>query len=253
MTYLSRFLSVTVLGYLFHDAVAAQSITSYSGAICAAANINIGGRLALRPDGLLNNSPTNSRVICPIPRAVGASDGIKDLDLAITFRNADDSAATQSCVLREFSASGTKLQEQSRERNIGPNNSGALEWRFRLDESRVSQLTAVCLMPPRMTLSALTLSVGPAAGGSSHGGSGSPEGEFEFEGPVNAFEAGESVTVSGEFYSVSASTRYFIDNIGPVTASEFFQQVNIGRIVEVTDYLPVDGVADELYLEDPRD
>lgn len=78
-------------------------------------------------------------------------------------------------------------------------------------------------------------------------------GEFEFEGVVNAISSGASITVNNSFYTVSARTQYFIDNVGSVTADAFFAAVKVGDRVEVTDYLPEDGVADELYLEDPND
>lgn len=78
-------------------------------------------------------------------------------------------------------------------------------------------------------------------------------GEFEFEGVVDAVTPGSSITVAGMTYTVDASTAYFIDNVGQVDGDTFFATVVVGDTVEVTDYLPEDGVADELYLEDPDD
>jgi hypothetical protein len=77
--------------------------------------------------------------------------------------------------------------------------------------------------------------------------------EVEFQGVVSALEPGVSITVAGATYAVSERTLYFIDNVGSVSADTFFGRVAIGSTVEVTDYLPTDGVADELYLEDLRD
>ncbi|MEE4203731.1 MAG: DUF5666 domain-containing protein [Halieaceae bacterium] len=78
-------------------------------------------------------------------------------------------------------------------------------------------------------------------------------GEFEFEGVVDAVVPNTSITVAGLTYEVDANTAYFIDNQGRVSADAFFAAVSVGDRVEVTDYLPEDGIADELYLEDPRD
>jgi len=77
--------------------------------------------------------------------------------------------------------------------------------------------------------------------------------EVEFEGVVDAVTPLVSITVSNATYTVDSSTQYFIDNVGTVSAETFFQRVAVGSLVEVTDYLPTDGVADELYLEDRRD
>jgi len=252
---LRRIVLATALGFAVHQGASAQTITSYPGSICVPIKPQAGWRLALRPSGLVNLSSNATDVICPIPRAVGTSAGPKSLDLAINFTNAGD-PVEQRCVLREFTASGSRLQQQRQEREIANGSVGALEWRASVDDSRVSQLTVQCTLQPQVSLAALTLSVGATmdgGSGGSGGSSGGDSGEFEFEGIVNAFESGESVTVNGDTYTVSASTRYFIDNVGPVTTVEFFQQLSVGRRVEVTDYLPVDGVADELYLEDPTD
>ena len=78
-------------------------------------------------------------------------------------------------------------------------------------------------------------------------------GEFEFEGLVDAVTPGVSITVNGLTYEVDGATIYFIDALGQVTSDQFFAQVSVGDLVEVTDYLPEDGIADELYLESPED
>lgn len=78
-------------------------------------------------------------------------------------------------------------------------------------------------------------------------------GEFEFEGRVDAVTPNVSITVAGLTYEVDARTVYFIDLVGQVSADRFFAEVSLGDLVEVTDYLPEDGIADELYLEDPND
>lgn len=78
-------------------------------------------------------------------------------------------------------------------------------------------------------------------------------GEFEFEGLVDAVAPGVSITVAGLTYEVDGATIYFVDSMGQVTSEQFFAQVSVGDRVEVTDYLPEDGIADELELEGPED
>jgi hypothetical protein len=77
--------------------------------------------------------------------------------------------------------------------------------------------------------------------------------EREFEGKVTAVEAGVSIAINNISFTVDGNTLYFIDDIGSVSASVFFDAVSVGRVVEVTDYFPTDGVADELELEDLDD
>ncbi len=65
------------------------------------------------------------------------------------------------------------------------------------------------------------------------------------EGPVDSFVENTSITVLGLTYSTVGAEFDDADD-----ATEFFNQLNIGDIVELEDDFPADGIADEIELED---
>jgi hypothetical protein len=72
------------------------------------------------------------------------------------------------------------------------------------------------------------------------------EEEVKLQGTVNGFEENVFITVLGVNYDVSAGTDYD----GFSSASDFFDSLSIGDLVELVDEEPADGIADEVSLDD---
>jgi len=76
------------------------------------------------------------------------------------------------------------------------------------------------------------------------------DGDIELQAPVQAFDAmAQTLTILGVTFTTNGNTE-FEDDDADISASEFFSQVMIGDIVEVSDDGPADGIADEVEFED---
>ncbi len=73
--------------------------------------------------------------------------------------------------------------------------------------------------------------------------------EQELQGPVDAFVAGESITVLGLTYSTAGAEFEGRDDVD-ISGDTFFANVQVGDLVKISDDSIADGIADEVEFED---
>ncbi len=69
------------------------------------------------------------------------------------------------------------------------------------------------------------------------------------QGPVEHFEAHNSITLLGVTLFVSASTQYKDTNDNPISADAFYSGLSVGSLVKMKDSEPGDGTANEVEFE----
>lgn len=72
------------------------------------------------------------------------------------------------------------------------------------------------------------------------------------EGPVQAFEANEWITVLGITWTLGPETEYEVDD-GDSNAETFWNTIRVGMEIEIEDEAPANGIADKLELDDGLD